>query len=124
MITPPQVHINFDILSSAGALQSMTVGAPATQGEKVAGMHGCGVRTPIAAAVAAATWGLDGDMHAPNGGILAVGLWSRILAATILLVITVFGVGIKLLGAMPKLHFIIAPMQVCIAISAPLSQTP
>lgn len=112
MMTPPQVHINLDILSRAGALHNMTVGAPATQGVNVAGMQGWGVKTPIADAVAVATSGLASDMHAPKGGILAIGLWSRMLAATMLLVMTVLGVGIKLLGAMPKLHFIIAPMQV------------
>ena len=36
-----------------------------------AGMQGCGVRTPSAAAVAAATWGLAIDVHNPKGPTFA-----------------------------------------------------
>jgi len=46
-----------------GISPSITVGAPGTHGATVAGMHGIGVSTPIAAAVAAATIGFAGDMH-------------------------------------------------------------
>jgi hypothetical protein len=74
-----------------------------------------GVNTPSAAAVAAATAGLAGHWHMPKGGMFMIGTWSMIFAAIMLLVITVLGVGIRVLGAMPKVHFIIAPMQVCIA---------
>lgn len=42
-------------LLSAGAVQTITVGEPGTQGAAVTGRHGIGVNTPIAAAVAAAT---------------------------------------------------------------------
>jgi hypothetical protein len=37
-------------------------------------MHGIGVSTPMAAAVAAATAGFAGDMHMPNGMMLTMGL--------------------------------------------------
>jgi hypothetical protein len=37
-------------------------------------MQGMGVRTPIAAAVAAATIGFAGDMHMPNGIIFTIGM--------------------------------------------------
>ncbi len=74
VITPPQLHIRVETLSSAGALPNSTFGAPGTHGEKVAGMHGMGVRTPIAAEVAAATSGLAGDMHIPNGIIFVIGM--------------------------------------------------
>ena len=46
------------------------------------GAHGCGLRTPPAAAVAAAVAGNDGDMHGPNGTIFTIGLWSPMFAAT------------------------------------------
>jgi hypothetical protein len=115
-MTPPHKQFNVDTLSSAGALHNMTVIAPGTQGAGVAGTHGIGVGTPIAAAVAAATIGLEGDWHIPKGGMFIMGTWSMMLAAIILLVITVLGVGIKVLGAMPNVHFIMAPMQVCIGI--------
>ena len=36
-MTPPQMHINFDVLFNAGALQSITVGAPINQGAGVPG---------------------------------------------------------------------------------------
>ena len=59
-MTPPQMHINFDVLFNAGALQSITVGAPINQGAGVPGTHGAGVGAPIAAAVVAITAGLVG----------------------------------------------------------------
>ncbi|EDX82857.1 hypothetical protein S7335_35 [Synechococcus sp. PCC 7335] len=37
------------------------------------GMHGIGVSTPSAAAVAVATVGLANELHTPKGGILAMG---------------------------------------------------
>ncbi len=80
-MTPNQLHMHFDRLSSAGWLAIITVGAPGTHGEAVAGTHGCGVSTPIAAAVAAATWGLVGALHMPNGMMLVLGMWSMMLAA-------------------------------------------
>lgn len=115
------MQLRVETLSNAGALHNMTVTAPGTQGAGVAGTHGIGVGTPSAAAVAAATIGLEGDWHIPKGGIFMMGTWSMILAAIILLVITVLGVGIKVLGAMPNVHFIMAPIQVCIGICWPSS---
>ena len=69
LITPAHMHISVEVLSSVGMLPSITVGAPGTHGATVAGMQGIGVRTPMAAAVAAATIGFAGDMHMPNGMI-------------------------------------------------------
>jgi hypothetical protein len=43
-------------------------------------VHGCGVRTPIAAAVAAATCGFAIDEHIPKGGILLPAATSVIVA--------------------------------------------
>lgn len=74
VITPAHIHINVDVLSRVGMSPSNTVGAPGTQGETVAGMQGIGVSTPMAAAVAAATIGLAGDMHIPNGMMLTSGM--------------------------------------------------
>jgi len=116
LMVPAQMHISFELSLSAGAPHSSTVGAPGIQGAGVAGMQGMGVNTPSAAAVAAATIGLAGLRHMPKGGMLTIGMWSRMFAATMLLVITVFGVGTSVLGATPCEHCIIAPMQTCIAI--------
>ncbi len=74
VITPPQLHTRVEVLFSAGALHSNTVGAPTIQGVAVTGMQGMGVNTPRAAAVAAATMGLAGDWHIPNGGMFAIGM--------------------------------------------------
>ncbi len=72
-ITPPHVHIHFDMLSRAGIFPIITVGDPGTQGAAVTGMQGIGVSTPRAAAVAEATSGLAMLMHIPNGGMLTIG---------------------------------------------------
>ncbi len=74
LITPPQLHMHFDTLSSAGMLAIRTVGAPTTHGDDVAGTQGIGVRTPSAAAVAAATVGFAGELHMPNGMMFTSGL--------------------------------------------------
>lgn len=74
VITPAHMHISIDVLSNVGMSPNITVGAPGTQGETVAGMQGIGVRTPMAAAVAAATIGFAGDMHMPNGMIFTSGM--------------------------------------------------
>jgi len=85
-MTPPQVHISFDISFSAGTLLSRTVGDPGAHGAGVTGTQGIGVNTPIAAAVADATAGLDGVVHIPNGIMLTVGTLSMMFAAGMLLV--------------------------------------
>ena len=74
LMTPAHMHMFVEVLSSVGMLPSITVGAPGTQGDTVAGMQGIGVRTPMAAAVAAATIGFAGDMHMPNGIIFTIGM--------------------------------------------------
>lgn len=116
-ITPAHAHISLEVLLRAGAPQTSTVGEPGTQGAGITGVHGIGVNTPNAAAVAAATMGLAGDLQTPKGGIFTIGMLSRMFAATLLLVMTGFGVGISALGAAPIVQVIIAPMQVCIAIA-------
>ncbi len=73
LITPPQLQRHLESLFKAGILAISTVGAPGSHGAIVIGMHGCGVSTPSAAAVAAATSGLASDMHVPNGAILTNG---------------------------------------------------
>jgi hypothetical protein len=88
-----------------------TVGAPGTHGAGSTGTHGIGVNTPSAAAVAAATVGLEGVVHIPNGGTFNIGVWSMMTPATMLLVNTGRGVALNTDGAMPKLHVIDAPVQ-------------
>lgn len=113
-ITPAQLHINLLEALSAGILPSRTVGEPGSQGAVVTGIQGIGVSTPRAAAVAAATIGLAGDVHMLKGRTLTKGMWSMIVAAGIFEVITILvGRTHSDEGAMPKEHCIIAPMHTC-----------
>jgi hypothetical protein len=114
VITPAQLHINWDTLSKVGKFAKSTVAAPGTHGDGVIGMQGIGVSTPSAAAVAAATVGLAGDMHIPKGMMLTIGMLSMMLASGISLVKTMLvGNTTRELGAIPIVHIIIAPMQTC-----------
>jgi hypothetical protein len=72
--------MHFEAASSAGKFRTSTIGAPGVHGV-VTGMQGIGVSTPSAAAVAAATVGLAGDMHMPNVGMLVIGAQSMMFAA-------------------------------------------
>jgi hypothetical protein len=66
----------------------------------------------MAAAVAAATSGFEGDMHIPKGMMLVMGILSMMLASGISPVKTsLTGKTTSELGATPKVHIIIAPMQ-------------
>ena len=88
-----------------------TVGEPGVQGDVVAGMHGCGVNTPNAAAVAAATCGFAGLMHMPNEEMFAIGLKSMIVAAGCDITVTrVTGRTVSGDGVVPIAHLIIAPL--------------
>ncbi len=105
LITPAQVHIQIESFVSSGISPRVTVAAPGVQGDVVTGMQGCGVSTPRAAAVAAATWGLAGEMHMPKGMIFSMGTKSIILAAFILPHVTRFiGVTCNTDGATPMVH--------------------
>ena len=90
----------------------MVIGAPGTQGADVTGIQGMGVSTPSAAAVAEATIGLVGVMHMPKGGIFTMGRCALILAASgpPAFVGIPIGITAKVLGAIPKLHIIMAPI--------------
>ena len=109
-ITPPHAHISLELLLSAGMFPISTVGEPTTHGAGVTGMHGIGVRTPSAAAVAAATIGFEGVLHIPNGGMFTIGAKSMIVAAGVPVSVRFTGSTTSELGAAPKLHCIIAPM--------------
>jgi hypothetical protein len=95
-------------------LPIITVGEPGVQGAVVAGTHGMGVNTPIAADVAEATVGLAMELHMPNVGMFTIGLLSMIVAAggpphMVLFVGSTFNA----LGAAPNVHIIIAPETTC-----------
>ena len=103
-ITPPQLHMHLLELLSAGLLHTSTVGEPGAHGAAHAGIHGIGVSTPIAAAVALATVGFARLLHIPNviGGL---GI-SIMVAAGILVPMTVFcEVTVSGAGATPKVNW-------------------
>ena len=118
VITPPHVHSSLLLLSSALISAMNTVGAPATQGSVVAGMHAIGVNTPSAAAVAAATIGLEGLVHIPKGVIFAIGTWSMMVAAGVPVITRLSGSTFSVAGAFPNEHFSDAPSHTWTAIRA------
>ncbi len=82
-----------------------TVGDPGVHGAGMTGTQGIGVKTPRAAAVAAATVGFASEEHMAKGGILTIGLLSMMVAAgTLDVMVQLAGSTAKLLGAAPKLH--------------------
>ena len=111
LITPPQLHISFEELLRVGMFPSNTFGFPGAHGAMVMGMHGIGVNTPSAAAVAAATMGLAILMQVPKGRIFMNGLLSMILAAGIGVKTRFIGKTTKLDGAAPNVHLRVAPIQ-------------
>jgi hypothetical protein len=122
-MTPSQVHMHLDVSFNTGKTPRVTVGEPGTQGVAVAGMHGIGVRTPRAAAVAEATVGLAIDEHMPNGMMFFIGTWSMIVATGMALDVVLFsGVTTNVDGANPKVHCSMAPFTTCLAIASLSSQ--
>ena len=73
------------------------------------GVQGCGVSTPSAAEVAAATCGLAMLMHMPKDRMFVIGTWSRIVDAGVVFQDTFFGSTPMTDGVVPKLHFRMAP---------------
>jgi hypothetical protein len=61
LITPPQLHMSLEESFSAGLFFIITLAEPGAQGAVVNGIHGIGVSTPDAAAVAEATVGFAID---------------------------------------------------------------
>ncbi len=96
-----------------------TVGEPGTQGATVMGMHGMGVSTPRAAAVAAATMGLAMDWHMPKGMMFIMGTLSMMLADGAPDITQFIGSTFSVPGAIPNEHFNIAPEQTSLPISFP-----
>src|SRR6267142_3732810 len=108
-MTPPQEHMHLEVLLSAGIPPIRQVAEPGTQGA-VTGMQGMGVKTPSAAAVAAATVGLAMDIHMPKVGMLVMGMESAMLAAGVVAFVLLVGSTLRTAGATPKEHIIMAPV--------------
>ena len=65
--------MHLHVLFTVGFPPTNTVGDPGAQGAAVTGTQGIGVKTPSAAAVAAATCGFAMEVHIPKGMILTIG---------------------------------------------------
>jgi hypothetical protein len=112
------MQFRVQVLFRAGMLPINTVAEPGVHGAGVTGTQGCGVSTPRAAEVAAATAGLLTVVHMTKGITLVMGILSMILAAGILLLLTrLFGNTTNEEGAVPKEHVREAPMQTCCGIN-------
>jgi hypothetical protein len=117
VMTPPQVHINVDVLLSAGIFPIRTVGEPGFHGAVVTGIQGIGVKTPEAAEVAEATVGFARLEHTPNGMIVTNGRLSMIVAAGVIVFTILDGKTLRVEGAAPKEHCSVAPIHTCVGIS-------
>jgi hypothetical protein len=83
-------------------------------------MQGCGVRTPKAAAVAAATVGFDTVVHMPQGVTEDMGATSVTVAAGLPDIITAAcDVTFNVPGDVPNTHMYVAPVTTAIAINPP-----
>lgn len=101
---------------SAGIPRTNVLGAPGFQGPAGTGVHGIGVSTPNAAAVAAATVGFAKELHIPNGGTLVIGAISVIFAAGRPSAVTRGSKTANVDGAAPNGHTIIAPAATALGI--------
>ncbi len=106
------MHWQVSEFSRAAYCPILTFDEPGDHGLDVAGTHGWGVSTPIAAEVAAATCGFCSEMHMPNVGMFIIGLKSMTVPASMLLDWTggTAGVGEKAAGGpWPMVQVIWAP---------------
>jgi hypothetical protein len=69
---PFHVHLQMELAVRAFLSLMVTTGDPGDHGVVVTGMHGCGVSTPCAAAVAAVTCGFASERHKPKGAMFTI----------------------------------------------------
>jgi len=113
---PAQVHMQVDTSFRAGLFSIRTVAHPGVHGDVVTGTQGWGVRTPWAAEVAEATWGLASDRHIPKVGMFVIGTKSWIVPAGWFMHVTLIVDDANVAGAAPKVHVIVAPVITSLAI--------
>src|SRR3954451_17422479 len=97
-------------MSKAGMFPTSTVGTPGVHGAGVIGVHGIGVRTPSAAAVAAATAGLAKLVHIAKGSTFRNGLLSMTLAIGVAPRTRLIGSTMSDEGASPIVQLSVAPV--------------
>jgi hypothetical protein len=109
-MTPPKAQTHVEPATKAGLPPIVVVGAFGVHGPVTAGVHGIGVSTPRAAAVADATAGLLRLEHIANDPTFSIGTMSAIAAAGMPSIVTrAAGRTDRVAGATPKLHCSMAP---------------
>ena len=110
-IEPPHAHTQVEVLVRAGMPPAVTFVDPGVHGAVITGTHGCGVSTPAAAEVAAATCGFDGVVHIPKGATFSIGAKSTTRARSWppAWMIGPAGNTVSVEGATPKVQVIWAP---------------
>jgi hypothetical protein len=109
-MSPAYEQFNIQLASSIGMPPKKTEADPGLHGPAGAGMHGMGVRTPRAAAVAAATAGFARLIQTPKEGTFSIGMISVILPACMGPPTTGGGRKVNVPGAAPIVHTAIAPV--------------
>ena len=109
-MTPAYAQFNLQVLLSAGMPRNNTVGDPGAHGAGSIGVQGMGVKTPNAAAVAAATAGFASEVHMMNGGMLTNGILSIMFALGGPSLSTLGEVTTSVEGPVPNVHCIMAPI--------------
>jgi len=112
------MQLSVEVLFSAGKFVTITVAEPETHGATVLGTQGEGVNRTGGGLLVA---GFAGLLHIPNGGIFTLGLYSMIVAMTCDVFTVPAGI-VRLEGAAPKLHIMLAPPQTQTAIYMHLFQ--
>lgn len=110
-MVPAYAHCNVEPCIRQGVEHTVICGATGVHVPTVTGVQGCGVSTPIAAAVADATAGLAIELHNPIGVILAPAAQSFIVAVGLPPVSTfVAEVAFKVPGDIPQVQTMVAPV--------------
>ncbi len=118
-IVPAHAHIHWQSCVNKG-LPSINSALPDAIHDDVCGTQGCGVSTPSAAAVAAATCGFARDVHIPKDGMFTPPAASIMVAIVFPSHICVGAlVAVNWHGAVPKVHISVAPVVINIAIFIP-----
>lgn len=108
---PPHWHMSMESLVRAGLPPINSFGLPGIQGPAIIGIHGMGVSTPKAAAVALATFGLARLLHIPNGIIFITEMLSMMDARAWELMTLAPGRTFNTDGAAPNEQVMDAPAQ-------------
>ena len=118
VISPPYAHWHVDVFVSAGRPITCTIGEPGCHGAGITGVHGIGVRTPSAAAVALATAGLARLVQRENGPTFTNGTMSMTVATGAEHAVVPVGTTFRTPGAAPKVQRVDAPLVTTAATSS------